>query len=162
MNKEYFENLAKYNIWANSKVFSWLNQISDSQWNTKLVGSMESIAATCIHTAGAEKIWLDRLDGLNTPFLTTTFNGGKAELIEIWNIASVNLNTYISNLPENEFETEFDYKNMAGQKFTSKRFEAFAHVFNHSTYHRGQIVNYLRQVGFTDVGSTDLIAFFRL
>ncbi|WP_223233283.1 DinB family protein [Chitinophaga sp. CF418] len=33
---------------------------------------------------------------------------------------------------------------------------------NHSTYHRGQLVNMLRQVGFTQLSSTDLATYYRV
>jgi uncharacterized damage-inducible protein DinB len=35
------------------------------------------------------------------------------------------------------------------------------HVFNHGTYHRGQLVTMLRQVGVTEIPQTDYIAFVR-
>lgn len=161
MTKQYFINLAKYNNWANEITCQWLSQISDIQWNTNLVGSMESIAATVLHIASAEKIWFERLNNIQNPFFATAFNGSKSELITIWQATSNNLNNYILGISENELEESFNYQNLKGEKFTSKKMEAIAHVFNHSTYHRGQIVNYLRQVGFTDVSSTDLIQFYR-
>jgi len=34
-------------------------------------------------------------------------------------------------------------------------------VFNHSTYHRGQLVTMMRQLGETNVPVTDFIAFAR-
>jgi uncharacterized damage-inducible protein DinB len=37
----------------------------------------------------------------------------------------------------------------------------FAHVVNHATYHRGQLVTMLRQVGFTDVSATDFLGFYK-
>ena len=36
------------------------------------------------------------------------------------------------------------------------------HVVNHATYHRGQIVTMLRQLGATPPKPMDLIAFYRL
>jgi uncharacterized damage-inducible protein DinB len=38
--------------------------------------------------------------------------------------------------------------------------EQLQHVVNHSTYHRGQVVTLLRQLGVEPIGS-DLIAFYR-
>ncbi|MES2796878.1 MAG: DinB family protein [Bacteroidota bacterium] len=162
MNKEYFLKLANYNIWANDICTDWLNQISEEQWNQPLIGSMASIAATAIHIAGAEKIWYERLENNPSPFLSSHFDGDKMELVNIWKKASKNLLIYIENLPESDLLSKFNYSNIKGEPFHSLKFEALAHVFNHSTYHRGQIVNYLRQVGFTKVGSTDLIQFYRL
>jgi uncharacterized damage-inducible protein DinB len=43
----------------------------------------------------------------------------------------------------------------------SAQYEMLAHVFNHNTYHRGQLITMLRQVGVTDLPQTDLIFFYR-
>jgi uncharacterized damage-inducible protein DinB len=160
MNKNYFLELAQYNIWANQKMTDWLSQISEEQWSQKLVGSFESIEATAIHTAGAEKIWFERMNDQAQPFLNLTFKGNKNDLIEIWKNASENLKNYVSEISEGDLQETFAYKNLKGGGFSRMRYQAIAHVFNHSTYHRGQLVNYLRQVGFTGVGTTDLIYFY--
>ena len=160
MNKSYFLELAQYNIWANQKMTHWLSQISEEQWSQKLVGSFESIEATAIHTAGAEKVWWERLNNQTQPFLNLTFKGDKNDLVEIWKNASENLKNYVSEISEEGLQETFAYKNLKGEAFSRVRYQAIAHVFNHSTYHRGQLVNYLRQVGFTDVNTTDLIYFY--
>ncbi len=160
MNKNYYLELAQYNIWANQKMNHWLSQINDEQWSQKLIGSFESIEATAIHTAGAEKIWLERLNNQAQPFLNLTFKGNKSDLIEIWKNASENLKNYVSNVSEEDLQETFAYKNLKGEDFSRVKYQAIAHVLNHSTYHRGQLVNYLRQVGFTSVETTDLIYFY--
>ena len=160
MNKNYFLELAQYNIWANQKMTNWLSQISEEQWSQKLVGSFESIEATAIHTAGAEKVWWERLNNQAQPFLNLTFNGSKSELIEIWKNTSENFKNYVSEISDEELQETFAYKSLKGEGFSRVKYQAIVHVFNHSTYHRGQLVNYLRQVGFTDVNTTDLIYFY--
>ncbi len=160
-NITYLQSLANYNIWANNLVISWLQQISEEDWQKDLGGSMPSIATTVIHIAGAEKIWFERLNNEVSPFLTTYFKGNKEEIIEIWETASQNLSVFLSKISIEKLEEVFEYKNLAGDTFSSKKIEALAHVFNHSTYHRGQIVNYLRQIGFNKLSSTDLINYYR-
>lgn len=160
MNKSYFLELAQYNIWANQKMTDWLSQISEEQWSQKLIGSFDSIEATAIHTAGAEKIWFERLINHAQPFLTLTFKGSKNNLVEIWKNASENLKNYISEISEEDLKETFAYKSLKGEDFSRAKYQAIAHVFNHSTYHRGQLVNYLRQVGFTKVDITDMIYFY--
>lgn len=160
MNKSYFLELAQYNIWANQKMTDWLSQISEEQWSQKLIGSFDSIESTAIHTAGSEKIWFERLINQENPFLTLTFKSNKDDLIEIWRNASENLKNYISEISEEELKEPFAYKSLKGEDFSRVKYQSIAHVFNHSTYHRGQLVNYLRQVGFTEVDTTDLIYFY--
>jgi uncharacterized damage-inducible protein DinB len=162
MTKEYLITLCKYNIWANNVVKSWLLQIDDAQWNATVVSSFDTIAKTCIHTAGAEKIWLERWQSKkDISFLINEFTGNKNELIAIWENASTGILHFIKQIEEAHLNNSFSFTRINGEMFSNKYNEAIIHVLNHSTYHRGQIVNMLRQVGFTNVSSTDMITFFR-
>lgn len=161
-NPAYFAHLAKYNIWANNLTISWLQQISEADWERNLGGSMPTIAATAVHIAGAEKVWLERFEQSAEPFLSSYFTGTRSEALDIWKNASANLLKHVEQLTVQNLEESFAYTNIKGEELTSKKWEALAHVFNHSSYHRGQIVNYLRQIGFIGVESTDLIRYFRL
>jgi uncharacterized damage-inducible protein DinB len=161
MTKNYFIQLATYNCWANEIAINWLTEITDNQWNTKLIGSMESIAATTTHIAGAEKIWNERIHKSFNPFLKYEYELNKNGLISIWQKASNDLLILTENIAESDLLNTMTYKNLKGEELQSQLFEILAHVFNHSTYHRGQLVNYLRQVGYSSVSSTDMINYFR-
>ncbi len=160
MTKTYFIELANYNIWANDIVCSWLEQISDEQWKQEVVSSFNSIQETVLHLISAEHIWVQRLDKLEkTEWLASTYKGTKEEHIALWKQASANLKKMVVDFDENNLPVKFDFKRINGEVNTLKYYQAFAHVFNHSTYHRGQLVTMLRQVGFTNVGSTDMLVF---
>jgi uncharacterized damage-inducible protein DinB len=55
----------------------------------------------------------------------------------------------------------FKYNNLEGKEFTNTRAEAILHCVNHSSYHRGQLITMLRQLGFTQLFSTDYISYCR-
>jgi len=52
------------------------------------------------------------------------------------------------------------FKRPDGNTYELAYHKIFAHVFNHSTYHRGQFVTMLRQTGFTNVHSIDMSTYF--
>ena len=54
------------------------------------------------------------------------------------------------------------YTRLNGESYTQPVYKVLAHIFNHSTYHRGQLVTQLRQLGFEDITSTDLTTFYNL
>jgi uncharacterized damage-inducible protein DinB len=162
MSKEYFKEIANYNIWANQIVMNWLQQISEEQWNREINSSFSSIALTCIHIAGAEKIWYERFINKENPvFLFNEFNGSKTDLIKIWTEQSNNLLQCISNLETVNVYGHFNFNRLNGEVNEMIYWQGFAHVFNHSTYHRGQLVTMLRQVGFLGVSTTDYLAYTR-
>jgi uncharacterized damage-inducible protein DinB len=162
MTKEYFTDLAKYNRWANEKIISWCQAIDDEQWNQEIVSSFPRIAATVLHIVGAEQIWAERLQNVKNPdWLPSTFIGDKDDTIAAWRKSSDLLIQFTEIMhPERLLENQY-YKRINGEEFTQPVYEILSHVFNHSTYHRGQIVTMLRQVGFEDVSSTDLLNYYR-
>jgi len=161
MTQKYFLQLANYNIWANNIVHSWFENITGEQWNQKVVSSFENIADTALHVAGAETIWLERLNNVASPvWLPASFKGNKNEIINEWKKASEGLRVFVENFDETEMDSILKFKRLNGIAYELPYYHVLAHVFNHSTYHRGQLVTLLRQVGFTNVSSTDLSGFF--
>ena len=95
MTKDYFIQLADYNIWANNIVHSWFEKITDEQWEQPIVSSFESINATALHIARAETIWLDRLNNSSSPvWPPADFKGSKKETMEVWKTASQNFKSF--------------------------------------------------------------------
>jgi uncharacterized damage-inducible protein DinB len=163
MTKSYFIELAEYNIWANDIVCSWLEQINDEQWNQKIVSSFDSIQQTVLHIISAETAWLDRLQKKEkVRWLQKEYNGSKDEHIALWKDVSKQLKNSIESFDETKMNDMLTFKRFNGEENTMKYYEVFAHTFNHSTYHRGQVVTMLRQAGFTNVQSTDLLGFYRI
>jgi len=161
MLKKYFIELSEFNIWANGRVCSWLDKISDEQWEQPQVSSFNSIYETILHMVSAEKIWVQRMSKYPQPeMLSNTFKGSKSELLAMWKDSSLSFKEIIENMPEDQFQQNFKYKNTKGIEYTQPYYQLMAHVVNHSTYHRGQVVTMLRQAGFTDVNPTDISAYF--
>lgn len=163
MSRSYFIELAQYNIWANNIVIGWLQQISEEQWNKEITSSFNSIAQTCVHIAGAERIWLERWQHISNPvFLFNEFKGNKNDLIQIWEKVSVQIRQFMENMKDEELFKSFSFVRLNGEANEMQYWQSFAHVINHSTYHRGQLVTMLRQAGFTNIAATDLLIYYRI
>lgn len=162
MTKHYFTEIAEFNVWANNIVWSWLDQISVEQWKQHIVSSFNSIGETVLHVVSAETVWLDRLHKVEAPaWLQSTFKGSKEETIELWKRSTTGLKKFMDEFDEAGMMDILVFKRLNGDKYEMPHYQVFAHVFNHSTYHRGQLVTMLRQAGFTNVGSTDMLGFYR-
>ena len=163
MQKKYFVELATYNQWANHTVISWLNLITEEQWNAPVVSSFNSIGQTSLHIIGAEKIWLDRLQhNPNPSWLPATFAGSKTDAMQVWEAASAGLLLFTQDLEEAQLSAPMKYKRLNGEEYEHETYKILAHIFNHSAYHRGQLVTQLRQMGFEDVTTLDLLSYYNL
>ncbi len=161
MNRDYFLQLADYTLWVNSIVIGWLNQIDDLHWSQILPSSFTSIQQTTLHLVSAEKIWLDYWQEVANPvFLSTQFVGTKEDLIQLWMQTSATLQAFIHTYPEAKYQQQVRI-NWRGVAWEMSFWQTFAHFINHATYHRGQVVTLLHQIGFTDLTSTDLATFLR-
>lgn len=161
MTKDYFIQLADYNIWANDIFHSWFEKLSSEQWDQPITSSFNSIAETALHVTAAETVWLDRLNQAENPrLLAVTFKGSKKELQDQWKKTSAELKSFIEIFNETKMQESISFKRPDGNTYELAYYKIFGHVFNHSTYHRGQFVTMLRQAGFTDISSTDLSSYF--
>jgi uncharacterized damage-inducible protein DinB len=161
MTKRYYKELAEFHVWATETVCSWLDKIDDAQWKQIIVSSFSNIESTALHTATAEKLWLERFENKpSNDILFNSFKGSKSELTAICRKLAKDLQKLIENFDEERLTENLTYKNIKGVEFSIPYYWLFAHVVNHATYHRGQLVTMLRQVGFTDVCSIDMSTFF--
>src|SRR5688572_25233801 len=111
MTKEYFLQLADYNIWANDRVHSWLNKITDEQWKCTVISSFDSIAETALHIASAERVWHERLNKALAPaWLQSDFKGSKNDVLNEWNSASKNLRSFVANFDETQLQSILSFK----------------------------------------------------
>ena len=80
-----------------------------------------------------------------------------------WLHQSMQWETLIKSDAFNEevINSELTYKNSRGEQFNQPVSEILLHVFNHGTYHRGQLVTMLRALGVTNLPATDFIVWSR-
>lgn len=158
----YLTTLTQYNHWATQKTIVVLEKTSPDQWAQDLGGSFKSLADTVLHLLSAEKLTCERLQGTQQPFLANSFVGSKAEILALWATYSQKLAEIVAGFDGESPDTLLQFKTLKGADMEMERYKLITHVVNHSTYHRGQLVNYLRQLGFTGLESTDMFNFYLL
>jgi len=115
-----------------------------------------------LHIISAERAWLERFKkNPQTVWIQSSFKGTKEDHIKLWKETSEELKSFIDAFDESNFDTNLDFKRLNGDAYSMPHYQLFAHVVNHATYHRGQLVTMLRQVGFTNVSATDLLGVYR-
>jgi uncharacterized damage-inducible protein DinB len=149
-----------YNQWANSRIAEAITSIEDKTLlDVPIVSSFTSLRKTIHHIWDAELAWMARLQ--NQVITWPPSAQFKDPAIDTFVATSEQFAYFIKQQNESFFNTITVYKNSKGQQFENKNWEMIMHAMNHSTFHRGQIITMLRQVGITEIKETDLIAFFR-
>jgi uncharacterized damage-inducible protein DinB len=160
--KEYLLRAAQYNIWANDRFIKVLTSLDDGVLDLEIISSFPSIRKTLLHMWGAEDIWLQRFQGAEKPeWKAIGFEGNIQELCDLWARSSKGMLELIEQSDNNGLARRITVISMKGDRYEDELGAALQHVFNHSTYHRGQLVTMLRQAGITTIPGTDLIAFVR-
>ncbi len=160
--KQLLKNYAVYNRWANEQLCAAILQMDEHLHQQIVNSSFPNLYATVLHIWDAESIWLQRMKKHEQMLIPSKqFNPTMKEAVNGWLEQSAQLILYVDSLTERDLQQEFDYKNIKGQAFRSPYWQTIHHVFNHSTYHRGQLVTMMRELGETVVPATDFIFWCR-
>jgi uncharacterized damage-inducible protein DinB len=156
-----FQHLFEYNRWANRRTREAVACVSPEQFQRQAGGSYGSLRNTLAHLIASEWVWLRRWQGTSptaSPFSEEPLTLGN--LGSKWQPIELETRAFIDSLTPENLEQSVAYSTTRGQPFSEPLWQQLQHLVNHSSYHRGQIVTLLRQLGAEPVG-TDLIAFCR-
>ena len=160
--KEILQQLATYNAWANGPILDLIQQLPEQQQTASVPSSFNSLQGTLLHMWDAESIWWQRMKLLErvTP-PSADFSGGIKEIVAGLQGLDRQWAEWVSGAQEHMFGHEFFYYNMRKERFKQPVYQVLLHLFNHNTYHRGQLVNMLRQLGVEKLPQTDFIIWSR-
>ena len=68
---------------------------------------------------------------------------------------------WVNDANDHALQHEFIYYNSRKERFKQPVYQMLLHLLNHNTYHRGQIVTMLRQLGVEKIPATDFIVWSR-
>ena len=74
---------------------------------------------------------------------------------------SAKMRAFLESLGADGITRVFEYRLISGAEGKSPFWQMLQHVVNHSTFHRGQVVTLLRQLGAAPPKTMDLIGFYR-
>jgi len=180
MNLSDIRTLYAYNRWANLRMFSVLEKLSEEQFNASLQSSFPSIRESAFHVLAAEWIWLKRWKG-TSPIATQPVTGVSFEMwkglraggvpppLELATVAELRgfcdsleeeRQQFFRGLAEVALQAPLNYNDTSGRPNSLPLAQLMQHVVNHGTYHRGQVTTLLRQSGAATI-ALDMVYFFR-
>jgi uncharacterized damage-inducible protein DinB len=160
--KDLLSQLAAYNTWANQKLLETILALPVDKQKQEVPSSFNSLYKTMLHMYSAESIWWQRMklqERINIPM--EDFNGSVQELAQELLQQNRQWHQWINDATDPMLDHVFQYFSLKRESFKQPIFQMLLHVFNHGTYHRGQLVNMLRQLGIEKIPQTDFIVWSR-
>lgn len=153
--------LFAFDQWATDKILDIVATVPEDQYVRNMSSSHGGVRGTLVHSYGAEWIWLERWKGTSPTTLIKEEDIPTFPLLrEKWAVLRQELNQFVSTLTDEQLQAPLAYKDLKGNPYAQPLWQQMQHLINHSTYHRGQVVTLLRQLGVKPV-ATDLIAYYR-
>ncbi len=155
-------NYANYDYWANKQMLDVVLGLTKGQQQQPIQSSFPSIHKTCAHMWDAYRIWWQRLQK-DTEIMGPTVNADHPIGEVISNILTCNRQwtDWVTHASEEQLNSNLDFKTMKGDPYSQPMRDILLHLSNHGTYHRGQLVTMLRQVGVEKIPQTDYILYAR-
>ncbi len=160
--KQLLLQYSAYNLWANKLVTEKISTLQNDIIGKEMGSSFGNIFQTVIHLMDVESIWWQRLKlQEHVQWPGKTFNGNFESLSrELLNV-SKQWNGWIFEAGEIQLTHVFGYQNSKKEFFKQPVYEMLLHLFNHQTFHRGQLITMMRQNGVGKIPPTDFIVFSR-
>lgn len=153
-------DLFAFGRWANDKICEAISQLDPGEFGREVGGSFGTVKGTLLHLYGAEWVWLERFHG-RSPRAMPDDGLSAASLADVrakWDPVQDALRSYAESMTPQTLAGKMSYTSFAGEPFTRVLSDALVHLVNHGTYHRGQIVTLLRQLG-KSAPSTDYLRY---
>jgi uncharacterized damage-inducible protein DinB len=141
MDNSYFLRFARYNAWANRRLYEACASLSAADYGAKRSCFFGSIHATLNHILVGDRIWMGRFEDVPSGLdrLDDILYGEFANLRVAREAEDARIFEFMRHLGEGDLGATLRYRNMAGEARETPLVWALAHFFNHQTHHRGQV-----------------------
>jgi uncharacterized damage-inducible protein DinB len=162
MDAAYFQTFARYNAWANGRLYDACAQLPAEEYLKPRPAFFGSIHNTLNHVLVGDRVWLGRLE--NRPSGISALNQVLYEDFASLRAAraaeDAHIVALVDGIDDAALAKTLEYRNMSGQPQRTRLDWILAHFFNHQTHHRGQVHDMLSQVP-ASPPELDLIYFLR-
>jgi uncharacterized damage-inducible protein DinB len=147
-----------YHDWANHNVLGTANELTISEQEAELGGSFSTYMETLRHILMVEFLFIRRWQELpprQEPEWRTI-----DQMRDSWLSIETERNQFLSDLKETMLSKMIHYADTRGRAVTLELWQAIFQCVNHSTFHRGQLMEKLRKLGKIPP-TTDFVLFCR-
>ena len=160
---DFIRHLFDYMIWADRAMFDAGRKIAEAEYYKPREISAGSIHNLFVHQMVAQQTWLSRWKGKEmVGRLENQIEHPTRELLaDRWPVVHQSLLDFLSVQSVHALNEPLTVRRNNGELLTLPLGAMMLHVADHSTYHRGQLILMLRDVGVTTLPGTDLIHYLR-
>ncbi len=161
---DYFRTLARYNNWANRRLFDACASLKAAEYRKARPVFFGSIHGTLNHLLVGDRIWLGRLEGVPSGItaLNQTLYNDFTNLRTAREAEDARITAFTARLTDADLLGVLRYRTMAlpQSEMATPLNLVLGHLFNHQIHHRGHAHSLLSQ---TDIPppSLDLIFYLR-
>ncbi len=161
--KEYFEQRAAYNRWANARLYQAAFALSDDDYRRDVGAFFRSMHGTLNHLLVTDRMWMKRLtgEGEHPGTLDAIIHEDRRALALARADEDDRMVRTVAGLDDAALRALHPYRNSAGKAFEARRSDILAHLFNRQTHHRGQAHTILSVITGQEPPVLDLLAMQR-
>lgn len=152
MDTAYFQDLYRYNFWANRRVWACIEPLTDEQFIRNMGHSHGSLRVQCIHVMGVEWWWFRFLETGIVTFLDRGDYPTRAAVRAKWDEVEEIVIAYLETITAQDLEREVRPEVWEESRQPIKLWQALIQVVNHSTDHRAQMLASIHHLGGETVG----------
>ena len=167
MDTEDIRSVYAYDQWANRRVIEAARLLAAEDFTRDLKASFGSVRGTLVHILGSKCFWLqlwrgeslEEVVGREPEWEQARF--ADVTVLEArWSTTDHDVQLFLQSLTDERLKTRMAFQFFPGQPWEFSLAHLMQHVVNHSSYHRGQVVTLLRQLGHAPP-ATDFLEFLR-
>ncbi|MCW9033775.1 MAG: DinB family protein [Rhodospirillales bacterium] len=162
MDLEYFQTLARYNKWANKRIYTACAELSLDEYKKQRQATFLSIHMTLNHILLIDRIWLSRIRNkkITIKTLRKELYTDRAALRIARKLKDDKIILVLKRFRHKHLDKKLEYEDRRGQFHSNPTRYILGHMFNHATHHRGNVHDMLSQTSAAPP-SIDLIDFVR-
>ena len=139
--KQHFDTFARYNTWANNRLFDAAASLSDADYRADRGAFFRSVHGTLNHLLVTDRVWMFRFtgEGDSPDRLDAILFAELESLRHAREMEDARIVRYVTGLDDASLEDAITYRRVSTPDVIAQPLApALAHWFNHQTHHRGQ------------------------
>ncbi len=162
MQAEEVRLLYAYHCWANGRILTTAEQISDAQFVAPSAFPAGSLRGTLVHMMWAEWVWRMRMQEGISPSVRANEDeyATLAQLRSRWDEQEQQMQAFLASLRDEDITRPVVYASTQGVSYTNPLWHLLLQVFTHATQHRSEVAALLTSYGHSP-GDLDFILFLR-